>query len=234
MKRWLLASIIMIGAGLPTTAVAKYCSLNPPTIQKSDATRLYVRIRCDDAASETTVNYPQSSLYVGATVFRLSKGLEEKIAPSRYPPDGDTNYLDLKAVEWSTDSGEQEISFEIPRGTIYSHVLLAVWDIKEDCDRQFMGNKNGCSLFKYTLGRVDDSELPIPIDAWPRPICDKNKLQREGFFKWVKGEGLLMTEGEMPTRFRSIFRLNDCWQLTGSDTGLGYSVHRWRVGPAPK
>ncbi len=217
----LAALIVSVGSAHATTS----CALGPARLQE---TRLILPVTCGPAAR--AVPYPDGPLHIGATLYRMPSGLRGRVAPlpSAELAPGDT--LHLPSITFTAGPALRELSFDAAGATGFTHLLVAIWDQKNVCEAD--GNsESGCSRFQYSLGRVDAAEFPIPVDAWPRPICDKQGLQAAGFFRWVEREGDPAGMAA-PSPFDRMFTLNDCYAATGP-VGLGFSVRRWRVAPLP-
>lgn len=212
---------------------ATFCALSAPTMERAgDHLQLKLTLTCSGAAASGLVPYPDSDLYVGATLYEVDPRLKDKIISiGDYGDVHANNMLDLKAVEMRPVMRTVPIVFDVASLGSYTHVLVAVWSEKSDCPGPVPGG-NGCADFGYTLGPMDWFGMPIPVDALPRPICDKEALAANGYFDWVSESGD-PTANTMPEQFSDSFNLNDCWAFVG-DVGLGYSVRRWRVAPIPK
>jgi hypothetical protein len=210
---------------------ANYCELGPPALNKSDSHyRLSVTVKCSQSPSGVAVEYPEGILYVGASLYRLGADLAGKIVPF-VTPDSDTQTIDLAPVELHMTPDQAKISFDIDALDDSTHVLIVIWDKKNPCSSDNSDSAE-CQKFGYTLGRVDEFGMPIPIDTWPRPICHRERLSTDGFFSWVEQAGDPSGHA-MPEGLEDDYSLNDCWSLIETK-GLGFSVRRWRVGPLPK
>lgn len=233
MNRYLM--FLMAALFAPQAAeAATFCALTAPTLETAGGkSQLKVAVACSDTATPGTVPYPEGDLYVGASLYKIDQGLEGKIISTGIYGDADPEHiLDLKAIELHNVAGTIPVTFDIANPDQYTHVLIAVWSQKDSCPPDQVTATNGCADFGYTLGPADWYGMPIPIDASPRPVCDKEALTANGYFNWVSESGD-PTGNTMPEEFSDSFNLNDCWENTG-DVGLGYSVRRWRVGPIPK
>lgn len=168
-----LAVATLIFTASPAIA-AQFCSLGQPTLR---GTSLTVPLNCATTASETAVSYPATALFVGATLYRLEAGLQGKVAPLRSPEEA----YDLPAVTVPAGRAPREVTFDLGNAAGFTHLLVAVRDKKTECANGAEGS-GGCGKYHYTLGRTDRLDMPIPVDAWPRPICNKMELERAGFF----------------------------------------------------
>jgi len=70
--------------------------------------------------------------------------------------------------------------------------------------------ERGCKTSGVKLGDMDSFELPIPIDAWPRPVCNVEQLTSRGFFRWAETEGDFGGP-QVPERFATMLATNDCF-----------------------
>ena len=226
MSKVTLVVIAAMFATAPGTLLASpFCSLGAPKFQADDFS---VPIQCGEAKALGALPYPAGPLYVGATLYKLPKALRDKVSPLSDSEDVQSFDLPMQAFD---KAGSTAVKFNLHGLSGYTHALVVVWDQKNTCENEYDAN-SGCARFHYSLGRVDDQSFPIPIDAWPRPVCDKERLKQAGFFKWTKEDG--DPSGLTAPRYlENFFLLNDCFTDTG-DLGLGYSVRRWRVGPLSK
>jgi hypothetical protein len=229
MRISILAAIILLLMGGSGWAES-YCELGAPIIRKDgDHYRLKVAVTCSQTRKGLAVEYPDGSLYVGASLYRVDAGLAGKIVPFTTP--GSETDVDLMPAELHLTQGRTEVEFEIDSLADSTHLLIAVWDQKNPCSSDAAASDR-CQTFGYTLGATDDFGMPIPIDAWPRPVCHRESLIADGFFSWVK-EGGDPSGHAMPDEFTDDYALNDCWSLVDAK-GLGFSVRQWRIGPIPK
>jgi hypothetical protein len=233
MRALALSTVVLVLAFQVHAKAGQFCTLNGPTLRsEAGHNRLVTSLTCVGSVDKNELPYPDGELFVGATLFRASENY--KATPLRYDSwkapmewaatDG-REPVDLEAVVTHAAPGKTEIAFLIPSGRAFTHVQLAVWDKKNAC-----AGDTGCPKSGYTLGRSDEDGLPIPIDTWPRPVCNKTKLIESGYLtNEGPGDpaGVALTSGDT-----AAFDLNDCYRLV-SGAGLGYSLRRWRVGPLP-
>ena len=208
------------------TLAGDYCSIMAPTLRKESAAyRLVIPVTCADTKTGSAVKYPGGRLYVGATLYRLDPRVRGKVSPLKTSKTSEGT--DLPAVELTGRPVKRELVLDAGPHPDATHVVVAVWDKKNPCSAET--ENPGCAKFGYTLGRIDDQfEMPIPVDAWPRPICNKAALVTSGFFEWVESAG--DPSGMNAPEWANEIRLNDCWSSVQTD-GLGYSIRRWRAGP---
>jgi len=234
MPRLTLLAIVFAVAVQAQARANQFCALDAPSLRmEGGSPRLVATLKCAGAASKQQLRYPDGELFVGATLFRASE---------KYKSTTSLRYDSMKAAEWvasdaqdpvdldafaiHTAAGPTEIVFQIPAGPAFTHVLLAVWNRKNEC-----AGDSDCPKFGYTLGTPDEDGLPVPIDTWPRPVCDKAKLIDSGYLT-TDGPGDPAGVALTSSEFTAMFELNDCYRLIEGD-GLGYSLRRWRVGPLP-
>jgi hypothetical protein len=225
---------LLLNAG--EAGAATYCSLGKPTMDKAGGqVHLNVTVTCSDIEHGAAVKYPEGDLYVGATLYTIDDpSLSGKVAPFTLKSADSAGAHDLAAVGLHTSPGMTKVTLVVdtPTPASYTHLLVAVWDAKNTCSPGDTTTAYGCPGSGYTLGRMDKWEMPIPIDAWPRPICDRKRLIARGYFKWVDQDGDPSGHA-IPAELESAFDANDCWSLDDGG-GLGFSLRQWRVGPLPK
>jgi hypothetical protein len=205
---------------------AEHCFLENPRVIVAAEAKLAVTLRCKPTPTENSVRYPVGKLYLGVSLYnvtddrlrRTTVRLESEWAQGR----------DILPIEIVRPDSAQEVTFPLGNIQNWTHFQIAVWDQKNECRQDV--EVSDCRSSGFTLGAVDDSQLPIPVDAWPRPICNVTQLKANGFFAWVEREGQL-GDPEMDDRYRTAYAVNDCWKRFPNRLGLGYSVRRWRVGP---
>jgi hypothetical protein len=230
MRTIALLAMVFALAVQANAKAGQFCTLDAPSVRTEAGHNLLVTsLRCVASEGKQRLAYPEGELFVGATLFRAKD--EYKAAQLRYDDESNIRWaaadgkepVGLEAVVSHAAPGNTEIKFQIPSGRIFTHVLLAVWDKKNEC-----AGDSSCPKSGYTLGKSDDDGLPVPIDTWPRPVCNKEKLIESGY---------LTTEGPgdpagvaLNAGGTAAFDLNDCYRLVPG-SGLGYSLRRWRVGP---
>jgi hypothetical protein len=199
------------------------CRIEKPAINGSE---IKVGLHCQESAEVGTLIYPPGPLYVGVSLYTLEAelaGAEAEIVDDAGTP------VDLPAQEIMRPSGATELVFPVAELGGSTHMLVAIWDQKNECPADHGGR---CSAFGYTLGATDDLWFPFPVDAWPRPVCDVEKLAAAGFFDWAAGESDI-NEHAVPARLDTLFRTNFCWTRDPDRPGLGVSIRQWRVAPLP-
>jgi hypothetical protein len=228
--------IAVIALSLPITSVQaqEHCRLdNPQVVSASGAYQLKVTVACQQAASAQTVRYPAGPLSIGVTLFKIPlPGLRNRVVPvveSEAAVD-DVTFTYIPSVEIGRPAATKEVA--IPLGDVgtNTHILLAVWDKSTKCDAG--DQSKGCTTSGVKLGEMDSFELPVPIDAWPRPVCNVEQLASRGFFRWAETEGDFGGP-QVPERFAKIMATNDCFMRFPNRPGLGFSVLRWRAQPLP-
>lgn len=208
---------------LQSTQAQEHCKLNTPAFATG---QVKVKITCQANADAQTAPYPAGTLYIGVSLYKLQADLAGSVAPFRDM--GAEDAAHLPAQEFPGRTATSELVFRIPANAGQTHILVAVWDVKNACSPP---GQEGCPAVGYTLGRVSDEQLPIPVDAWPRPACDVSKLRTQGFFQWSFDAELGM---EVPDQFETLYRTNDCWTYNQGWPGRGVSFRRWRVAPIPR
>jgi hypothetical protein len=231
MRSVLLLATIIGGLLVHSEAFAEWCSLPTPSVVTSGTkSKIVVRIDCShDQNDAVQVAYPDKTLYVAVTLIAAKQKYNQQIITI-----GDLHgnvYLDLKPVTIPFMAGRDRNAAEFFVGDIsrYTHLLVGVWNTKEPCDAESVPPDepgNGCRLYKFALGPVDDDGYPAPTDAWPRPKCDVRYLKQIGFFMSGKDPSML------PKKWKGAALLNDCWNLVKGN-GLGYSLHTWKAAPIP-
>jgi hypothetical protein len=216
----LIVSWIVAAMSFQPLRAQEHCRLQAPALSIN---QIRLKITCQNGANDQTVPYPAGPLYVGVSLYHLeNSALAKSVAPL-------TNYdenatLHLMPQEISRPTQSTELTFQRPPNVTQTHILVVVWDQKNSCDQ----NNDGCPI-GFTLGKVDADELPIPVDAWPKPICDVAKLGRSGFFKWSEtGE---LGGRDVPDQYQTMYLTNDCWKYDASWPGRRVSFRRWRVAP---
>jgi hypothetical protein len=227
MRTLALYFIVLAQLSILSPAYARWCAMSPPVVAGS---KVQLHFDCHDAKQPNAVEYPNTTLYIGATLVKSDPKNKSRVIIYSGRTD-EPGSFDLRPVsipfdpnrDWSTTTAE----FVADKLSDYSHLLVAVWDSQEPCDSQYIDNPlNGCKLYGFVLGGVDDEEYPAPIDVWPRPICDVSYLTKIGFF--VEGKD----PSRLPRKLQGAFELSDCWSLVKRG-GLGYSLRRWRAAPIP-
>jgi hypothetical protein len=204
----------------------EHCRLDNPQVISD---RLEVTVACQQASSNQTVRYPAGSLSVGVTLYKIPEsGLRNKVVP--VVEDDTVEFAYVKPTEIERPTTPKKVV--IPLGALgnKTHILLAVWDKKSACAAG--DQTEGCTKAGVRLGEIDAFELPIPIDAWPRPVCNVEQLTSRGFFRWVETEGDFGGP-QVPERFATMLATNDCFMRLPDRPGLGFSVRRWRAQPLP-
>ncbi len=202
----------------------EHCRLEPPTRAGG---QLKIKLTCHDNADAQTVRYPAGPLHVGVSLYKLPGSLGQVIAP--FQDEGESGALHLDAQEIRRPRGSNELTFRMPANVSQTHVLVAVWDQKNSCTPR---TSTYCGPSRQTFGKVDRYQQPVPVDAWPIPICDVAALQARGYFKWsaTADWGAPSEDEEMMT----LARLNDCWMQDPQWPGRGLSYRQWRVAPLPR
>jgi hypothetical protein len=230
MKALVAIAAALLTCWLPTEANARWCALTSPAVQPSGSgATITVTIHCEDARTGNLVQYPDKTLYVGATIVKEPPEFQRDVVPQTSGDWSSDQYFDLKVVEVSQAqlANDVKVSFAAADFSSYTHLVMAVWDTKESCETRYLPDEekgNGCRLYGFVLRDVDEEEYPAPIDAWPRPVCNVSVLKQAGFFK--RGKDIM----NMSRRLQGLAKLNDCWNLVNRP-GLGYSLSRWRLAP---
>jgi hypothetical protein len=202
----------------------EHCRLEgPPTLA---AGQLKVKVTCQANATAQTVRYPAGPLHLGISLYKLDNSLARVVAPLRDDGNGDALHLD--AQEFRRPARSAELTFRLPANITQSHILVAIWDQKNPCSEP----SARCGSSGHTLGKVDPNELPIPVDVWPRPVCNIASLQARGYFAWSATAEMGAPDAD--DEMKSLARVNDCWMRDASWPGLGVSLQQWRVAPRPR
>jgi hypothetical protein len=184
-----------------------------------------VKLTCQQTPAGQTVSYPAGQLYVGLSLYKLPANVRQAVAPLKSENNEGAYHADAQEIPRPATS--VELTFRLPSNLTQTHMLLAVWDQKNECS-----DDGRCGALRYTLGKVDRNENPIPVDAWPVPVCNVATLQARGFFAWSQS-----AEWETPGEdgdMMSLARLNDCWMRDSTWPGRGLSYRQWRVAPLPR
>jgi hypothetical protein len=232
MRTIALAAVLILAVQAHVHA-GQFCTLDTPLLRsEAGRNRLVTSLKCVGSADKRELLYPEGELFIGATLFRAGDGYKTTSliydsvkAPMEWAAADGKEPVDLDAVVTRATPGSTEIAFQIPSGPAFTHVQLVVWDKKNGC-----AGDSSCPKSGYTLGKSDEDALPIPVDTWPRPVCNEKKLVDSGYLtKEGPGDpaGVALTSGDT-----AAFELNDCYRLVPG-SGLGYSLRRWRIGPLP-
>jgi hypothetical protein len=188
-----------------------------------------LEVTCGDGHPDA-VDYGDGMLYLGVSLYDVHQSEPELLRYNlRHRDFGDA--LDLDPVEFKPKEGVSSFSFDYDKSGGQTHFLAAVWDRKDMCST---GGQGRCDSHGFTLGRVDSDELPLPVDAYPRPFCDIETMDEAGFFDKVRsGEIEFDINNQLPPELSDLFYANDCWSNDPDRLGLGYSVWTWRVAPVP-
>lgn len=221
------ATLLILGIGAQTATAQEFCSLNNPHIvTTANTASMKVSIACSVTSSPTTVRYPNGPLYIGVTLYKVDdQRLRTLVVPI---VEDQVEHVYVKPVEFTRPANSQEIEIPLVAVGTNTHILMAVWDKKQNCAAS--NQADGCGTAGATFGETDAFLLPIPVDTWPRPVCNIAGLERSGFFNWVETEGDFGGP-QVPDRYRSMLNANDCFMRFPNRAGLGYSVRRWRAQP---
>jgi hypothetical protein len=232
-----LLAVVTIVGGAARSHAQEYCRIENPQVVRGASSALNVRISCKPNPASGTVRYPAGKLYLGVTLYALEDvGLRNAIVPII---EGSTSFTYVIPVEFTRPGANAALT--VPLGDLgaNTHVLVAVWDKRTACSDVGGGNDQApdpdsaaCRVAGATLGRTDSFGMPIPIDAWPRPICNVGRLTQNGFFHWVETDGVVASDLE--DFVRTSMGSNDCWMRQADGLGLGYSVRQWRAQPIPR
>lgn len=194
--------------------------------------QLKTGIACQDATGPDHVRYPAGPLFVGLSLYRIEQPAIRK-AITRFHEWSGTPWTrtNIVPIELPRPAGLREISFELGDAGAFTHFVVAVWDQKNPCQPD-TAEAESCAKAGGTLGFVDSLDLPVPVDTWPRPVCDVRQLTNSGFFEWVERAGDVAGSA-VPDRYRSMLHANDCWTRFADRPGLGYSLRQWRLQPMP-
>ena len=193
---------------------------------KRSAAKLAVTIACAATSRESSVLYPAGPLYLGVSLFKVDgASLRDLVIP--YEDNGNAQYVPHREIV--RKDGRHRYEIDMGNMSDLTHILIAVWDKQNKCRPE----GSSCLAGSLTLGDVDEWGMPIPIDAWPRPVCDVKRLAKSGFFEWVVEDGDLGGT-RVPDKYDSMLSANDCWIRFPKRGGLGYSVRRWRLAPMSK
>ena len=222
------ASLASLAIMVQLAEAQEHCRLDNPQVTRSaGGGQLKVSVACQQAPSAETVRYPAGTLHLGVTLYKVQPRLRNTPVPVT---DEEVEHTYVKPVEITRPTSPREIV--VPLGNIgaNTHILLAVWNSKKRCNS---GDRNpGCTVAGGTLGDTDSFQLPIPVDAWPRPICNVAELTSSGFFRWVQKEGDFGGP-RVPDNYAEMLEGNDCFMRFADRPGLGFSVRRWRAQPLP-
>jgi hypothetical protein len=187
---------------------------------------LTMTVHCDAAQSARSVRYPTGQLYVGATLYKLDDG-SLRTATTRMERAADGR--DLPSIEITRPDSTRDVTFALGNIGDWTHYLVAVWDKKNVCKPD--DDNPACKTFGFTLGAVDDTEFPIPVDTFPRPACNVAQLTSLGYFDAVEKGDIQLGGQDLDDKFVNAYALNDCWKRFANRPGLGYSVRRWTIAP---
>jgi hypothetical protein len=222
------ASVALVALGWTSADANEQCRLDKPTVTRSPA-QLKVSVVCQPAQSPATVRYPSGPLYIGVTLYKVdTPGLHDRVVPI---VEDRVEHTYVKPAGFSRPSASQEITVPLGNLGANTHILVAIWDKKTDCPAD--SQSEGCKVAGATFGDLDSFELPIPVDAWPRPVCNVQQLTRSGFFQWVATDGDFGGP-QVPDKYSSMLQANDCFMRFENRAGLGFSVRQWRAQPLPK
>lgn len=213
----------------PPAVAGEHCRIGPAKVVAAGRDlALSVPIACADRPGAETVKYPGGPLYVGATLLKQPGLVVGRI--SRLEPKADrVDATDLPAIALNDRPVSSELRFPLTRPLTATHALVAVWDARLTCPVESPQENHCAEGVAAVYGKFDGFEMPIPVDAWPRPVCNKAALKASGFFAWVSESGDPAGHA-IPSKLERDFALNDCFTEVPGD-GLGFSVRRWRMGP---
>src|SRR5258706_2746562 len=225
-------AIVAVPLLLATTQIRaqEHCRLdNPQVASVSGAYQLKVTVACQQTASVQTVRYPSGPVSIGVTLYKIpEQGLRNRVVPV---VENNVEFKDyVRPIEIGRPATSKEVVISLGDLGSNTHILLAVWDKSAACSAD--DSSAGCKTSGVKLGDMDSFELPIPIDAWPRPVCNVEQLTSRGFFRWAETEGDFGGP-QVPERFATMLATNDCFLRFPGRPGLGYSVQRWRAQPLP-
>jgi len=213
-------------ATLPTRA-QENCRLdNPQVVREQGGAQLKVRITCQPARAPGTLRYPAGKLYLGVTLYSVEDPRLRGAVVPIVERSGHLTPTYVAPVEFTRPGASQALTLPLGDLGANTHILVAVWDKRNACSDP---NSAACRVARATLGRTDSFGMPIPIDTWPRPVCDVERLTRNGFFNWVDTDGVIAPD--VPDEVSIALQTNDCWMRQRDGLGLGYSVRQWRAQP---
>jgi len=167
-------------------------------------------------ASVQTVRYPSGPLSIGVTLYKIPEQASE------------TGSFRLSKTTSSSRTMSGPIEIGRPATSKESSFPWAIWEayphppggVGQSAACSADDSSAGCKTSGVKLGDMDSFELPIPIDAWPRPVCNVEQLTSRGFFRWAETEGDFGGP-QVPERFATMLATNDCFLRFSRPPGFG-------------
>ncbi len=205
---------------LPAVAYAG-CELAEPKFRENAGTMsVEVMLNCSNTERVNDLIYPNGVLHVGMSLVELPS--EQGTVSIQLNGSEPKEHL-VAPAQIDFGAGERSATLElgaVPAGA--THYVVALWSEESECvDLPAM----------VCFGPVDDDLFPIPLDTYPRPVCDRDELSAKGYFDWaLHGDP---SGYQSDQTIKDLFYSVDCYRGNQSEYGLGVSLKRWRVAPLP-